>query len=232
MKQKHPDDYLTLTNRGSGLFTTMRPLSLLGVPFGRRMVILEKEGQLMLQSPFIPQPEILEQIQQLGEVTAIVVPTIFHDTFLQEVIQTFPKANYYTVAGAEKHLRDQVSNHPIHALADSHWNDILTPLPLAGMPKVNECLFYHQPSKSLLVSDLFFNIENLDGSWLNLFARMMGFADSPSPSRLFKAMIKDKVAFSNSLEEIAQLDFDQILTSHFNTVNTGGKRVIETIITS
>lgn len=227
---QHPDDYNKLIQRGDGIYTLMRPLSLAGVPFGRRMVILVQDGKLMLQSAFVPEPDLLNQISQLGEVTDIVVPTTFHDTFLNEVMLHYPGATYYCVPGAEKFTEKKVNTKPVSQLQDSPWADILQIIPIAGMPKVNEHAFYHLPSKSLLVSDLFFNIKGLDGWWLNTFAKLLGFADRPNSSRLFKAMVKDKVAFSNSLEEIAQLDFDQILTSHFNTVPTGGKKIINSIL--
>lgn len=210
----------------------MRSLSLLGVPFGRRMFILEHEGRLMLQSPFLLQPEVAGKLNQLGEVTDVVVPTIFHDTFLKEVMVEYPAATYYAVSGAEKHIHHGIKQAPVQQLAETVWNDILVNIPIDGMPRVNECLFYHKPSKTLLVSDLLFNTAGLDHGWLHLFARMMGFAGKPSPSRLFKSMIRDKQAFATSLRKVLNYDFDQILTSHFECIDTGGRPAIEQVLDS
>lgn len=230
----HPDDFNQLVQRGDGIYTVMRPLNLLGVQFGRRMVIIQgKNGNLMLQSPFIPEPDTMKQIFQLGNVTDIVVPTVFHDTFLDEVVKAYPDACYHVVQGAEKHLPKHVAQRSTDSgLAQTSWSDVLETFLIGGMPKVNESIFYHRPSKSLLVSDLFFNRNGLGGCWLNVFSRLMGFADQPSPSRLFRAMISDSEAFSSSLQQVMTCDFDQILTSHFCIVEKGGKAILDRIIRS
>lgn len=227
---KHPSDFHSLQQWSPGLYTTMRKLKLAGVPLGRRMVVLEHDGQLMLQSAFVADSSIQQSIHQLGKVTDIVVPTIFHDTFLDEVIKAYPQARYYYVEGAQKLLPDTLDTHPMSDLCETPWNDVLKEIPLKGAPKLNESAFIHQPSNTLLVSDLFFNIEGLEGWWLQRFAKMLGFAHAPRPSRLFKSTIKDNQAFCSSLREILQHDFDRILTSHFQCVPTHGKKVIEDIL--
>lgn len=227
---KHPDDFQKLIKRGENLYTLMRPLKLAGVPFGRRMVVFVQDGKVMLHSPFIPAPAHLREVERLGKVTDIVTPTVFHDTFLDEVVPHYPDATYYCVPGAEKFLGEHVCVTSVDELSNTAWSDVLEVLPMAGMPKVNECAFYHRDSRSLLVSDLLFNVQGLDGWWLHTFAKMLGFDTAPSPSRLFNSMIKDKAAFTRSLKEIKQRDFDQILTSHFNIVSSGGSEVLSDII--
>ncbi|MGB1261084.1 MAG: hypothetical protein ACPG6P_13650 [Akkermansiaceae bacterium] len=228
---KHPDDFQHLVKRGDRVYTVMCPLNLLGASFGRRMVVLQSSrGNVMLHSPFVLEGEILETVNQLGPVTEVVVPTVFHDTFLNEVQQKYSSANYLVADGAERLIKAKQGSENIGKLALSEWAGDLTVIPIEGMPKVNEYAFIHHPSRSLLVSDLIFNIEGLHGAWRKTMASLLGFSSAPGPSRLFRAMIKDKDAFRGSLEEILTHDFDQIITSHFNVISADGPRVIEQVL--
>ena len=77
-------DFHQLYRQEERVYTFMRDLKLLGVAFGRRMVVIEHpDGGLMVQSPFVPDRETLEELKELGELRAAVVPTLFHDTFLK-----------------------------------------------------------------------------------------------------------------------------------------------------
>lgn len=226
---QYPLDFQKIVQLDKNLYSVMCPLRLAGAPFGRRMVIIVSHGEVMLQSAFAPDEAMQQEIEKLGKVTSIVVPTYFHDTFLDEVSALYPKATYYCVKGSSQHLKNVEKVESMQQLAETHWMESLSLLPLGGIPKANECVFYHKPSRILLVSDLFFNIGELEGWWLRTLAKLLGFADAPMPSRLFCALIKDKAAFTESLSRILELDFEIIIPSHFLPIEKEGKAVIKTI---
>jgi hypothetical protein len=50
-------------------------------------------------------------------------------------------------------------NHVLRAEVREGWESELPKVLLAGMPKLNEFVFLHAPSRALIVADLVFNID-------------------------------------------------------------------------
>lgn len=159
---------------------------------------------------------------QFGTITDIVAPTTFHHLGVQKAVQAFPSARLWGVAGFADKRPDIPWN---QTLTGATWpyHDELPLIELQGLPKINEVVFFHRKSKSLLVSDLCFNMVNARGfgAWLilNLFGTYRRF----SSSRLFLKFVQDRAAFEQSLTQLFDFDFDRIIMSHGEIVASGGR---------
>ena len=109
------------------------------------------------------------------------------------------------------------------------WGDELVVLPVGGMPRLNEHVFLHGPSRSLIVADLVFNVDadaqNMVGK---LILRLNAIYRRPGTSRIFRALIIDKVALRESLQRILAHEFDRTMVGHGK--NVGGRAVLEAIL--
>ena len=74
---------------------------------------------------------------------------------------------------------------------------------------------------------MLFNIPATDEWLAGLLLKLAGMDDGPRPSRLWRGMIKDSVAFRHSLESIMHLDFDRIVPGHGEIMETNAKRIFE-----
>lgn len=163
-----------------------------------------------------------DQLAPLNNLTDLIAPSLFHCAGVQKIRPIFPTARIWGVEGA-KELKPDVG-----------WTDKLTPqswkfqdelpmIQLGGIPKVNEVVFFHKESKSLIVADLCFNLVDASGfgSWLilNLFGTYRKFAIS----HFFTRFIADRKAFEKSLSQIFELDFENLILSHGANVNGNAK---------
>ena len=94
------------------------------------------------------------------------------------------------------------------------------------MPKINETVFLHQASKTLIVTDLVFNISETQG-WSKFVWNVYGINHKFKVSPLFKFSIKNKKKFKESIQELLQWDFDNVILSHGNIILGNGKQLIE-----
>lgn len=163
-----------------------------------------------------------DQLNGLKTVTDLVAPNLFHGAGIKKANAAFPNAKIWGVTGS----REQRSYLP--------WTDVLSAdkwpyqneLPmvlLKGMPKVNEVVFFHKASKSLIVTDLCFNMKNASGIGAWIILNMFGTYNKLGVSRFFKKFTNDKMALEKSLDEVFAFDFDNIIVSHGENVISNAK---------
>ena len=88
---------------------------------------------------------------------------------------------------------------------------------------MNEVVFFHRASRSLLVSDLFFNVTEPETWSTGLVLRMMGTYKRFARSRAWKLFAKDCQALKASVEKVLAWDFVRVLPGHgvpFETAET------------
>jgi hypothetical protein len=163
-----------------------------------------------------------EQLRSAGAVTDIVAPSLLHTAGMAPAAAAFPNARLWGPAGAaQKH--PELKWHGTLGTDAWPYEDELALVPLGGMSKVHEHLALHRASRTLLATDLVFNIEQPAGlgSWLIL--KLFGTYRRFGVSRLFLKFVDDKAAFRASLAQIVALDFDRLVPSHGAIVETGAK---------
>lgn len=188
-------------------------MPLMGLPVNTPVVKL-KTGIVMI-SPGSQLKDL--DYQKVSGVTDLVAPNLLHSAGIPHAHKSFPQAKVWGVKGLEKLKKDI---HWDHVLSPEAWpyQEELPIFHLGGMPNVREVVFYHRESKTLIVTDLFFNMVNVKGvgAWiiLNIFGTYGKFA----VSRLLAKYIKDQKEFENSLSEILRLDIENIIVSHGENV--------------
>jgi len=142
-------------------------------------------------------PEDISEIREFGDPAWLIEATNFHDTYAKDGREAFP---------------------PVE------WGGEIDVICIEGMPKVQEHVVYHRPSKTLIVADLLFNIAPDAGWWTHSFLRATaGIQIYPGMSRLFRHFIKNRTAFAQSMQIIAALDFDRIVVAHGNPIVDNAK---------
>jgi hypothetical protein len=94
---------------------------------------------------------------------------------------------------------------------------------------LDEIVFYHRRSRSLIVADLLFNPSEKD-AWIT---RMMGsLVIGPFPgcrfARLYRPAVTNRRRMRAAVERILDWDFDQIIVGHGAVVENKGKEVFRT----
>lgn len=155
-------------------------------------------------------------------VTDIVAPTLFHLGGMAKAAQAHPKARVWGTPGCREKQKNVKFTGILGVDAWPH-TDAMPWFPIEGMPKVAEGAFLHRPSKSLLTSDLAFNITDARGfgSWVIL--SMFGTYRKFGVSRMFLKLVKDRAAFDASIAKIVALDFEHLVPSHGHVVVNDGR---------
>jgi hypothetical protein len=211
--------------RGPSLWTVDGAMQSAWFPFDLRMTVIKlADGGLFLHSPIAPINDIAPQLDTLGPVRWIVAPGLPHHLYVGDYLKRYPPAKLYGAPGLPEKRTDLKFDGVLSDTAPSHWADEIEQHFFRGVPRINEVLFLHKPSRTLIATDLVFNLKydpNRTAA-IRLFAMVMGANDRFGPHRLVRSMIKDPVAARESVKRVLEWDFDRVLMSHGEVLESGG----------
>jgi hypothetical protein len=197
-------------------------LPLLGTEQGRVVTVIRlRTGRLVIHSTAPFAVEDVREIARLGEPGWLVEAMLLHDTFAKEGRAAFPGIPYLApekFAGVAK-----VDSRPLLP-APEEWQGELEVLRIDGAPKLDEHVFFHSPTRTLIVADFVFNFEGKGTAWERFFRRWaIGLKHEPNMSRVFRALVSDREAFQKSVAKVMEWDFDRVIVGHKEVIPSAGK---------
>ncbi len=216
-----------LTPLADDLWDYNAPLSVLGMAIGHRMTVARlRDGSLWLHSPAAYSPELAAELSALGPIAHVVAPNGMHDTYLEGWFGAYPSVRFHGARGFSKYRPDLKFTDMLGDTPHAAWAGTFDQLMLRGMPRLNEVVFLHRPTRTLILTDLAFNL-GPDMPFLSqLMLRINGCYDCFAASRLLRTTIKDRAALRASLDRVFAWDFDRIVLSHGRNVTTGGRELL------
>ena len=134
------------------------PFRVLGAPLGKSTTVIRlSSGEVLVHSAGPLREHNLAAIRELGEVKWLMEGSRLHDTFALRLRAAFPEAQYLLPAGFPLSA-EQLA--PAAALSDVpwEWGDEIKVIPVEGMPRLAEHALIHRPSRTLVLTDLVFNL--------------------------------------------------------------------------
>lgn len=217
----------TLDEFAPGLWTVSAPLKIAGSEFGTRMTVVRVgANELVLIAP-CPIDDALEaRIRELGSVSAVIAPNCFHYYYFLDALKRFPDAAPFLAEGVADKIGGAPPNaRPLTGEPDPLWKAHLEQLAIPGAPKVNEVVFYHGASRTLVLTDFCFNFNPPPKGWTGLFLRIAGAYGRLAVSRLMRSMLKDRPQLRDSVDRMLAWDFDRIIVTHGQNVESNAKQL-------
>jgi hypothetical protein len=126
---------------------------------------------------------------------------------------TFPNAKFYGPKRAA-----EVSGVPLLNIKEFSSPNIET-IYIEGNNSLSETCLYYKPKKTLIVTDLFFNINHDMNMMTKMAMKMVGTYKKLATSRMIKFSIKNKDLFNQSLKRLADLDFTEVIPNHGDSIS-------------
>jgi len=217
----------TLDEFAPGLWTVSAPFKVAGSEFGTRMTVIRVgSNELILIAP-CPIDDALEaRIRDLGSVSAVIAPNCFHYYYFLDALKRFPDAVPFLAEGVAEKIGGAPPNaRPLTGEPDPLWKADLEQLAIPGAPKVNEVVFYHRPSRTLVLTDFCFNFNPPPKGWTGLFLRVAGAYGRLAVSRLMRSLLKDRSGLRDSVDRMLAWDFNRIIVTHGQNIESNAKQL-------
>jgi hypothetical protein len=191
----------------------------------RMTVIRLRDGSLFLHSVVALDPELRAQLDRAGHVRSIVAPNKHHHLFAADYPTGYPDARLYAAPGLPLKRPDLKFAQELGDEAPPEWRAEIEQHVFRGAPFLNEVVFFHAATRTLLLTDLAMNVAvgETRGA-TRLFWRMVGAEGHFGPHRLIRwFFIRDRAAARASVERILAWDFDRITLTHGRVLESGGR---------
>ncbi len=210
-----------------GVWTLEREIRLTaGLRMPARATFLRLAGdRIFVCSPLEIDDATAREVARIGEVAAIAAPNCVHHLFLKGAAARWPRACVFGPRELQRKAKG-VSFEPLEAAAEVLGDDVAVRR-IDGVPAVSEHVFFHAASRTLVVSDLVFNVRGPQRLSLRLFLRLFGAWDRFGQSRIWRLLAKDRAAASQSVHEVLRWDFDRLVMAHGDIVKSGARPRLE-----
>lgn len=206
-----------------GLAVVERPLSFMGMELGARMCAFRFEDQsVLLHSPVRKEKTLADEVTAFGNVQWAVAPNAFHHLFVQE--WATEGVELWGGEKVQEKRSDVTFKHTLGA-SEPTWPAELEVHVLASIPFSGESVWFHAPSKTLVVTDLVFHLTRDFPAITRAMLWMSGGYPKVKCTHLERVMM-DREKGREDLERILDWDFERLVMAHGEIVEKGGKEAL------
>ncbi|WP_421709706.1 DUF4336 domain-containing protein [Algihabitans sp.] len=203
-------------------------LRMFGVlPFTTRMTVIRlRSGGLWVHSPVLPTPERVRAIGELGPVEHLVAPNKIHSLGIKPWKECYPSAKVWASPAFSRRHPEIAIDEVLANGVETVWSDEITHCAVEGHAILDEVVFLHKRSKTLIVTDLIQKHEAASDSWFWRSVKALNgiLGRGGGVPRDVKLSIRDKVEFRRSLTAILDWDFENLVLAHGHCLRGGAKK--------
>jgi hypothetical protein len=213
-----------------GVWTVPADLKFRGLRVNTRMTVCRmSDGGLALIAPVGCSEALMASIDALGPVRAIIAPNLMHHLYMGEWMEAYPDALSYGPPGLAAKRPDLAFTNELGPEFDEAFGSELLRLPIAGIPKLNESLFLHLRSGTLVVTDFCFFMPEATGL-TGLFAWLTGIKKRPRCEPSVRILIKDKAAFRASLQPLRTMEIQHLSMCHHHVLSVDASEALQEVL--
>ena len=205
-----------------------------GVLFPTRMIVVKlANGSLWVNSPVSVPFDTLKRITELGPVSYLVAATLRHVWRLEAWHTLFPEAQLwvprftpFTLKKGHLPFTGILRDAPYH-----DWADDFDQLAFKGNPLIEEVLFFHKASRTVILDDLIQNHPLVKGKPLhNAPFKLAGVAYPHGGVPLdIRLSFTHRNLARRSLEKLLSWDFDKLIIGHGVCIEKDAKPFVEQV---
>lgn len=191
----------------------------------RSTIVKLADGGLWICSPPPPTPALREALRAIGPVRRVVAPNLQHHRFFAGFLASVPEAEGFVAPGmADK--SPALGGHRV--LGETDWPDDLEGVFVDGLPVLNETVWRHRATGTLIVTDLLFAFGADNQPLLRLVARLLGVDRRLGMSLTMKLAVKDQPALRRSVDRITSRPVQRIITAHDRIITSAAEDALAT----
>jgi hypothetical protein len=202
-----------------------------GLEVGTRMTVIRlNNGENVVISPIKVDEETINQINEAGKVTIIIAPNLYHHLSISDFKSIYSDAKIFAAPGLEFKRQDIKFNKILDRGKIGSEDEIeyflfegFKILDLKGFSPLNEIVFFHRASRTLILTDTAFHFNESFPLTTQLTMRLIGGYKKLEPSILEKLATREKAKVKNSIQKVLEWDFERVIVAHGSILENEAK---------
>lgn len=166
-----------------GPIVEMSYVKVLSIPFPTRMTIIRLSGgRLVVHSPTLLTADLKTSVDALGKVAFLLSPNRIHYVYLNSWKEAYPEAQVWAAPDVRENVPDVAIDNVFGEDGAPDWGDEMRYVLVPGS-YMTELEIFHNPSRTLVLTDLIENFEeDREGGTLMKIAMKCGGVVDPNGS--------------------------------------------------
>lgn len=198
-------------------------------------VVRLNNQELAVISPIQASDDLVRHLNDLGTVSHIIAPNLYHYLFAADFKLLYPAATFWAAPGLniKKPELPIDQNIPIDEDGideDGLWHGLefiffkgFRVLGLSGFDALNECVFFHPTSRTLILTDIAFHFDESFPPLTQFATKVLGGYKRLSPSVLERIATTDKEQVQKMVRRILEWNFERVIMAHGTIIEQQGK---------
>jgi hypothetical protein len=204
------------------IWTVERPVWFGGVRLRATTTVVRlDDGSLLLHSPAPPTDEWTANLAGLGPVRWLVVPNCFHHLGAPTAAARFRGARVVGPESARSRNAALKIDIDIHDAPFCEQVPEFEPLPLLGVPFLDETVLYHRPTQTLIGADIVLCAGAKDHWSWRWAARITGCYERVRVPPDVRKAISDTTAAARSIRAMRDRPTQRLIVSHADVIGEG-----------
>ena len=217
-----------LTSIAPGIWQAQRGFTVSGLAMIATMTVVQlADGGLWLHSPIQIDDALRAEIAAIGDVTYVVAPNKAHHLFAKKALAQYPQARLFGAPGLSEKRPDLMPMTALTPDAPPEWAGQLDQVFMAGLPMLNETVFFHRASGSVIFTDVCQIWRGKLGWKESLFAHLTGVRNTLTVPRSIRLLVKDKAALRTSALQVLAWPVQRLMVAHNSVVESGAHAALK-----
>ena len=206
-----------------------------GLEVGTRMTVIRlKNGEVIVISPIKVDENTINQINEVGKINTIIAPNLYHHLSISDFKSVYPDAKIFAAPGLEFKRQDIQFDKILNQGTIGNKDEIeyflfegFKVLDLKGISTLNEIVFFHRESQTLILTDTAFHFDESFALTTQLTMRLIGGYKRLEPSILEKLAVREKQKVKKSIQKVFEWDFKRVIVAHGSIIENQGKEKLK-----
>lgn len=202
------------------VWTLSYPFSNAGMKVSTRMTVIRlADGHLFSHSAVPLTPAQKTALDALGTLRYIVAPSAMHHLFVGKLAKLYPQAQIYGTAGVLRKRPDLPLLEPLPPDSEAPWANELQCLPLDGIALLDETLWFHRTSGSLIATDVLQCWQGPLSLPVRMYLGLTGGHERLTVPRSVRLLVRDKAAVRAWVQQIKSWPVQRVILLHNSIID-------------
>jgi hypothetical protein len=202
-----------------GIWALSHHFSNAGMKVSTRMTVIRLADGSLFSHSAVPLNEAQKaELDALGPLQYIVAPSAMHHLFVGKLARLYPQAQLYGTEGVLRKRPDLQQLKPLPPDPEAPWAGELQHLQLDGIPMLDETVWFHAASGSLIATDVLQCWQGPLSLPVRMYLGLTGGHERLTVPRTVRLLVRDRAAVQACVRQMLGWPVQRVILLHNSVI--------------